>query len=226
MEHEELRLAEALTAEQSWEADGVTVLTASIALPQLAGENIRARRFNRYYRRFCRAYLTYCRQILLPEAADSCRAAMETSAPWSAAHAELRWRVSHRSGEVLSVVCDARETIHGLPPFLIRRSEVWDLGTGLPMPLDEFFPAHRRCKKALLRFAREETLKRVESGAAYRENWRAMLRRTLDVRNFYLQEDGLCFFYPLCAVAPAKEGVVTFTMPYDDENGPFLPPEK
>ena len=224
MEHEEPRLAEALTEEQSWEADGVTVLTASVTLPQLVGKSGCARRFNRYYRRFCRAYLTYCKQILLPEAADSCRAAMAVSAPWSAAHAALSWRVSDRAGDILSVVCDARETIHGLPPFLIRRSEVWDLSAGLPMPLDEFFPPRKHCKKLLLRFAREETLKRVESGAAYRENWRAALRRALNVRNFYLLEDGLCFFYPLCAVAGAKEGIVTFTMPYDDENGPFLPP--
>ena len=149
MEHEEPRLAEALTEEQSWEADGVTVLTASVTLPQLAGKSGCARRFNRYYRRFCRAYLTYCKQILLPEAADSCRAAMAVSAPWSAAHAALSWRVSDRAGDILSVVCDARETIHGLPPFLIRRSEVWDLSAGLPMPLDEFFPPRKHCKKLL-----------------------------------------------------------------------------
>lgn len=225
MDHEELRLGEALKEERAWEADGVTVLTASVELPQLAGKSQRAKRFNRYYRRFCRAYFTYCKQLLLPDAADSCRAAMETSAPWNAARAELRWRVSHQSGEVLSVVCDTRETIHSLPPFLIRRGEVWDLAMGLPMPLEEFFPPHTRCKKILLRYAREETLKRVEGGAPYRENWRVMLRRALDARNFYLQDDGLCFFYPLCALAGAREGIVTFTMPYDTQKGPFLPPD-
>lgn len=226
MEREELRLAEALTEEQAWEADGVTVLTASVTLPQLEGKSGRARRFNRYYRRFCRAYLTYCRQILLPEAAASCRAAMEVSAPWSVARAELRYTVSHQSGDVLSVVCDAREICAGTPAFLLRRAEVWDLAMGLPMPIEEFFPPHRRCKKALLRFAREEALRRIEAGeAVYRENWRAMLRRALDVRSFYLTDDGLRFFYPMYALGNAAEGVVTFTMPYDSEKGPYLPPE-
>lgn len=225
MEQEKLRLGEALTEEGSWEADGITVLTASVTLPQLAGKSARAKRFNRYYRRFCRAYFTYCKQLLLPEAAASCRAALEVSAPWTVAHAELVWRASCQRGELLSIVCDARESIHGQPPFSIRRSEVWDLSAGLPMPIEEFFPPHKRCKKLLLRFAREDTQRRVENGAAYRENWRAMLRRTLNVRNFYLTDEGLCFYYPLCAVASAKEGIVTFTMPYDDKNGPFLPPE-
>ena len=224
MEREELRLAEALTEEQAWEADGITVLAASVTLPQLTGKSPRAKRFNRYYRRFCRAYFTYCKQALLPEAAASCRDAQAVSAPWSVARAELSWRVSYQSGEIMSIVCDARETISGMAPFCIRRSEVWDLSAGLPMPLSEFFPAHARCKKALLRFAREQTQKRIESGAAYRENWRAALRRALNTRNFYLTEDGLCFYYPLCAVAGAKEGIVPYTMPYDDARGPFVPP--
>ena len=224
MEREELRLAEALTEEQTWDADGITVLTASVTLPQLAGKSQRARRFNRYYRRFCRAYVTYCKQVLLPEAAASCRDAQAVSAPWSVARAELSWRVSYQSGEVLSVVCDARETVSGMAPFCIRRSEVWDLSVGLPMPLGEFFPAHVRGKRALLRFAREQTAARIASGAAYRENWRAALRRALNTRNFYLTADGLCFYYPLCAVAGAKEGIVAYTMPYDEEHGPFAPP--
>ena len=223
MEREELRLGEALKEERSWESDGITVLTASVELPQLAGKSGGARRFNRYYRGLCRAYLAYCGLLLLPAAADSCRAALAVSAPWSIARAELRWRPSLQSDTLLSVVCDIRETIHGLPPFLLRRSEVWDLRVGLPIPLSECFPEHTRCKKTLLRFAREETLRRMERGAAFRENWRAALRRNLNTRSYYLTEEGLCFYYPLCSVADAKEAIVTFTMALHPENGPFLP---
>lgn len=225
MEYEEPRLAEALTEEKAWESDGVVVLRASVTLPQLAGRDMRVKRFNRYYRRFCRAYLTYCAQTLLGEAASSCRAAQAVSAPWEAGRASLTFRIVHRAGDVLSIVCDARESIHGLPPFFIRRSDVWGLAMGLPMPLDEFFPAHTRCKKTLLRFAREEARRQIENGAPYHDNWRAMLRRALNTRNFYLTDDGMCFFYPIGAVAPAREGVISFTLPYDAEHGPFPPPE-
>ena len=226
MRHDEPRLAEALTEERAWDFGGVTVLRASAALPQLAPGGRRAKRFNRYYRRFCHAYLAYCARVLLPEAAESCRAAMAVSAPWSVARAELTFRVVFRRGSILSVVCDARESVCGLPPFLLRRSETWDLDAGLPLPAQELFPPHRRCKKELLRFARAEMQRRVERGAPCRENWCAMLRRALNTRNCYLTEDGLCFFYPMCAVAGAKEGIVSFTMPYDAENGPFPPPEQ
>ncbi len=225
MEQTTPRLAEALREERAWEADGVTVLTASVTLPQLAGRDRRAKRFNRYYRRFCRAYTAYCARFLLPEAVESCRAAMAVSAPWHAARAELRCSVSLCAGEVLSIVSDARETVCGLPPFTLRRSEVWDLGAGLPMPLEEFFPPRAPCRRTLLRFARAETPARIERGAVYRENWRALLRRALNTRDFYLTEGGLCFFYPPGAVAPAREGVVSYTLPWDAEHGPFLPPE-
>ena len=223
MRYEEARLAEALTEEQSWEAEGVVVLTASVSLPQLAGGGGRAKRFNRYYRRLCRAYFSYCRQVLLPEAAEALRAAMAVSAPWSVSRAELRHTIALRAGEVLSVVCDSREQCSGKADFLLRRSEVWDLTVGLPMPIEEFFPPRKRCKKALVRFAREETLRRLERGEAVpRENWRSALRRALDLRSFYLTPEGLCFFYPMYAVGP---DILTFTMPYDDENGPFPPTE-
>lgn len=221
----EPRLGEALTEEKTWETDGVAVLRASVTLPQLTGAGGGVKRFNRYYRRFCRAYLSYCARVLLPEATESCRAAQAVSAPWEAGRAALTFSISLRAGGLLSVVCDAREMLSGLPPFCIRRSEVWDLAMGLPMAPEEFFPLHTHCKKMLVRFAREEALRRVEAGAAYRDNWRAMLRRAFNPRNFCLSESGFCFFYPLGALASAREGIVSFTMPYDAERGPFPPPE-
>lgn len=222
MEQAEPRLAEALTAEQSWEADGVPVLRAAVTLPQIAGGSAAARRFNRYYRRYCRAYISYCKQILLPQAEAAFRAALSVSAPWEAARSELTYRVVCQAGGTWSVVCDARETVGSLPPFLLRRAEVWDMKSGLPLPLSEFFPPRSRCRRMLLRFAREETQRRIECGAVYRENWRSALRRALSTQNFYLTDDGLCFFYPLCALAGAEKGIVSFTMPYDEENGPFI----
>lgn len=224
MEHGEPRLAEALTEEQVFEADGVAVLRAFVSLPQLAGNDRRVRRFNRYYRRLCRAHLAFCRRLLLPDAAAACRAARAVSAPWEPWRAELRHRITLHAGGLLSVVCDARELCDGLP-LLLRRAEVWDLAAGLPVPPDEFFPPRTHCRRTMLRFAREETLRRVERGGVCRGNWRAALRRTLDKRNFYLTGGGLCFFCHTCAAAGAKEGIVTFTMPYDAEAGPF-PPER
>jgi len=222
MEREMPRLAEDLREERAWEADGVTVLTARIVLPQLSGRSRRARRFNGYYRRFCRAYLAYCEQVLLPEAAARCAAALAVSAPWRHTHAALDYTVSLRRGALLSLVTDAREEGGAAPGFVIRRADTWDLAAALPVPLGEFFPGHARA--LLLRCAREETGRRIGQGdASFRADWRAALRRALNPRNYYLCEEGLRWFYPAGAVAAAERGIVSFLLPYDAARGPFPP---
>ena len=209
----------ALELEKTWESDGVPVLTASVSLPQLTPQTRRARRFNRYYRRFLRAYLSYCEHELLPAARAALNDALAASAPFAPASVTLRYTVSCHVGNTLSLTIDAREA--GLT---IRRADTWDLSAGLPVPLCEFFPKHARYRSRLLRFAREAALDAIERGEAeYRSDYRIALRRALNTRNYYLSETGLCFFYPMYAVAPAAEGIVVFTLPYDSANGPFPP---
>lgn len=223
MELTEPQLAAPHTEEKTWDAEGIPVLKVSVALPRLDGSDRRTQRINRYSVRFEKVYLAYCRQILLPEAAESCRAAMETSAPWSMARAELNGCVSFLSGALLSLVYDARESVHGLAGFQFRRSMVWDLSSGLPVPISEFFPPHTRCRSILLRFAREQIPRRIENGELWRTDWRMQLRRTLSLQNYYLSEGGLCFFFPLGSLAPHRAGIPSFTIPYDAEKGPFAP---
>ena len=221
MERELPVLTEALLEERAWESDGIVVLTAAVELPQLRGRG--AKRFNRYYRRFCRAFFRYCTQTLLPEAAAACRAAMAVSAPWNVARAAIGYTAELFAGTLLSVVCEARED--GAQPLCQRRADIWDLSDCLPVPLEEFFPPHTRCKRVLLRRAREESLRRLERDPqALYENWRFPLRRALNPRNVFLRQDGLCFFYPAGVIAPPSRGIVSFSLPYDSEAGPFLPP--
>ena len=225
MGNEELCLADALETEKVWEEEGVSVLIARICLPQLGGSSRRARRFNRYYRRFCRAYLRYCEQALLPAAAAQCRDALARSALWAPMCVSLRYTVSRCGGGLLSLYTDAREGQGFARPVTVRRADTWDLTVGLPMPLSEFFPRHCRARRRLLDFARAEARRQSEHGAAFYPDCRIALRRALNTRNFYLGADALHFFYPMYTVAPGSEDIVVFDLPYDDEAGPFLPPQ-
>lgn len=209
----------ALQTEKIWEEDSVPVLRAAVSLPQTDGRGRRARRFNRYYRRFLRAFLLYCEHALLPEARASLHAALSASLPFSPRQVTLRFTVTWRGGDLLSLVLDAEE-----PGLTVRRADTWDLASGLPVPLSEFFPPKTPLRTRLGRAAREELARRQErSGTLWREDSRRMLRRALNTRNFYLSEGGLCFFYPMYALADASAGIVTFTLPYDAADGPFPP---
>lgn len=226
MEKEGLALAAAWEKEKTWELDGITVLRATVTLPQLEGSSHRVRRFNRYYRRLGNAYFVYCEKMLLPYAKAQCKAAWETSAPWIHTQAEMHYTVTLQTGSVVSLYIDAKEHNGPAPRLVLRRADTWDTSCMLPIPLGEWFPPRSPYRRRLIRLAREIAAEQMQhSLAAYRENYRVLLRRCFSSRNYYISPQGLCFFYPMYAVAPSAEGVVVFTLGYDTEKGPFRPKE-
>ena len=50
--------------------------------------------------------------------------------------------------------------------------------------------------------------------ARYLDGWRRRLRQQFNPMRFYLTPEGLAFFYPMYAIAPAAEGIPAFTVPY------------
>lgn len=208
------RAQEDLRLEKSWEREGVTVLRAKVTLPQFEGR--RARRLNRYYRRFALSFLKYCEAELYPRAAALCREKMAVSAPWSVSRAALSYTVTYESEAFLSLYTDAAE--EALPPRqVLRRADTWELSTALPLPLAALF-AGGTWKKALRRRFRAEARERTEAGRSeFYPDYRRSLRSCFSSRNFYLTADGIRLFYQMRSVAPAREGVVEFFIPYGEE---------
>ena len=72
--------------------------------------------------------------------------------------------------------------------------------------------------------AAEAEIQRQETAgiSRYHEGVRRLLRRHFNPQNFSLTAEGLSFFYPMYAIAPAMEGIPVFTLPYG-QGGPALP---
>lgn len=216
---------EPLAAERTWTVEEIPVLTASVSLPTPAegASGAAARRIRRYYQLQSRAFLRYCQRWLLPEAEAEYRAALTASAPLPQLRAELSYQVTYNESGLWSLYTQSRERGADGRTLLTRRGDTWDLASGYPVPLAAFFP--RRCgwKKALLAAAEAEIRRREAAGAArWNEDWRRSLRRRFNPENFYLTGDGLAFFYPMYALAPAASGIPVFTLPYG-AGGPALP---
>ena len=207
---------EPFAAERTWEVEGIPVLSASVSLPQPvpAADRV-SRRIRRYYQGQCRAFLRYCEKTLLPQAAAEYRAALASSAPLPHFRAELSFRVTYNDGGLWSLYTQAREVTLPGRTLLSRWGDTWDLAAGYPVALTAFFPAGRGWKRQLLEAAEAEIKRQQRAGVArYHEDWRRALRRRFNPRNFYLTEEGLTFFYPMYAIAPAAEGILAFTVPY------------
>ena len=207
---------ESLVTQREWTVDGIPVLTASVSLPApVPCENGTARRIHRYYQLQRRSFLRYCETVLLPLAASEYRAALASSAPLPLFRAELDYRVTYNENGLWSLYTQSRETTLPGRTLLQRHGDTWDLTTGYPVPLSAFLPAGSGWKKRLLTLAAEEIQRREAAGVArYREDWRKRLRRSFNSKNYFLSEDGLSFFFPMYALAPAVEGIPCFTVPY------------
>ena len=89
------------------------------------------------------------------------------------------------------------------------------------MPLSAFFQSRSPWKRQLLSLAAAEIERQEKAGVSrYHEGWRKALRRRFNAQNFYLTGEGLIFFYPMYAIAPAAEGIPAFTVPFG-EQGPL-----
>ena len=210
----ELR-TEPFAAEREWTVEGIPVLTAAVEAPLPQGTDAVSRRIRRYYQTQCKAFLRYCERWLLPQAEAEYRAALAASAPLPCFRAELGYRVTYNSGGLWSLYTQSREVTLPGQTLLTRRGDTWDLAAGYPVPLSDFFPPRSPWKRQLLTLAAEDIQRQERSGIArYDAQWRKKLRRRFNSRNFYLTEDGLCFFYPMYAIAPAAESIPTFLLPY------------
>ena len=217
----ELR-AEPFAAEREWTVEGIPVLTAAVELPQPLDADAVSRRIRRYYQAQCKAFLRYCERWLFPQAEAEYRAALAASAPLPCFRAELGYRVTYNSGGLWSLYTQSREvTGHTL---LTRRGDTWDLSAGYPVPLSAFFPARSPWRRQLLALAAEDIQRQERAGIArYDPEWRKKLRR-FNSRNYYLTEEGLTYFFPMYAIAPAAEAIPAFTLPYGQRD--LLPPSE
>ena len=210
---------ESFTAERGWTVEGIPVLQASVSLPDPTGaDSPLTRRIRRYYRLQCRSYLRYCQQVLFPAAAAAYREAPEVSAPLPLFRAELTYRVTFNERGLWSLYTQSREVTLPGQTLLRRWGDTWDLAEGFPLPLSAFFPPRSNWRQQLLVLAAEEIRRQEAAGTArFREDWRRRLRRSFNSRNFYLTAEGLAFFFPMYALAPAAEGIPTFLMPFRAE---------
>lgn len=208
-----------LVTEREWTVEGIPVLTASVSLPQPAADRDRiARRIRRYYQLQRRSFLRYCETSLLPWASAEYRAALASSAPLPRFQAELTYCVTYDQQGFWSLYTQSRERTLPGQTLLTRRGDTWDLHTGYPVPLADFFPRHAHWRKYLLSLAASQIRQQEDAGIArYREDWPQRLKHSFNARDFYLTQKGLIFFYPMYTLGPAAEGIPVFLAPYGQE---------
>ena len=200
---------------EEWTVDGIPVLRGRAETPELdAGW----KRINRFYQWQKRGFFRYCKKDLYPWACLEAKAAMERSAPIPCFQAELSFETTYRAGRLWSLYTRLWDNAAPGPPSVRLWGDTWDLRDGSPVSLDRFFPPRSRWKRRLLETAEAEIRRQERRGeACYHPDWPKRLRRYFHVRNYYLTAEGIAFFYPMYALAPAIEGTPVFLLPWEGE---------
>ena len=206
----------ALESEQIWDVDGIPILRGRVSLPQPSNPDRLWRRIGSFYRLQSRSFFKFCQRELRPWAETEYKAARIRSAPLPCFDASLEFRETYRSGRLWSVRTELRENAAPGPPTLLVWGDTWDLISGYPVALSDFFPSRSRWKRQLLTCAATEIERRQKRGlSCYHADWRRRLRKYFNPRSYFLTPDGIAFFYPMYALGPAAEGVPTFLRPWD-----------
>lgn len=208
---------ESCTDQRVWTFDGLPVLEAEAELPRPVNRNRQPeKRLERFYQLQLRSWFQYCERFLFPKALESCRAALENAQPMPDYRAALSYKVTMNRDGFLSLYTQAREVCGGCP-FLTRFGDTWWLPCCAPVPLHVCFPKGTPVRKLLCGKAAEEIQRQEKAGAVqYSSDWRKKLRRHWNARNFYLTDEGLSFFWPMYALAPATAGIPVFSLPYSE----------
>jgi len=201
--------------EREWAVEGIPVLTAAISVPEPTAADRLSRRIRRYYQMQMKAYLHYCEKWLLPQAKAEYDAALSVSAPLPCYSAKLDYCITYQEQGLLSLYTQSTEKTH--QTVLTRRGDTWDMNTGYPVPLSDFFVPKSSWRKKLLQLAAEEIERLKRAGFPYDRANRYQLARTFNSQNYYLTAEGLVFFFPMYAIAAASVGIPAFVLPYDAE---------
>ncbi|MEG1857476.1 MAG: DUF3298 domain-containing protein [Pseudoflavonifractor sp.] len=205
--------AEVCAWRRSMKSDGEPVLTLCLRLPKFSEETPALRRMERYYRALCQRWRTRWEDVLFPRACAALAAAREGSRPFRPWEATLDFTVTRSGGGVLSLYLDARELCGG-GTLTVRQGDTWDLASGTPCVLADFLPGERHRRRRILTAVAEQIAARIASGESlFFESWQRAAERGFDPRRFYLTQEHIAVFYPLCTLAPRAEGIPVFMIP-------------
>lgn len=205
---------QAVTQTQVLTHQNTPLITLTTHLPQSAQPHPMARRFDRYYQAQRRGYLHYATHGLLPIALRLWQQAQEEGDFFTPFTATLTHHITYQDHQYLSLYTQTKDT---LPPTstVQRWGDTWDVHNRFPMPITTFLPQKYRYKATLAETALTQIHALEAQGLAqFHPNIsKAMLKRRFNPHHYYLTPQGLCFFYPMYAIAPAVEQIPCFTHP-------------
>ena len=201
---------------QTLSLQGEPVLEYALVRPQIRDGGRGGRRLDRYYQHLAEVWRRRWSRALYWHACLDLARCREQSRPFHPWQAHLEGRVLFQDQDSLSIRLDAEEVHGDGRPLRVRMGDVWSLPEGVPLPAGSCFPGDRRWWLHLTRKLREQGEVRRAAGDCFLDpDFGPRLRQFLSPHRYCRTPEGLEFYVPQCALAPAAEGVVAFSLPLE-----------
>ena len=199
--------------EQKLKSNGTTVLHCFIRRPAFSDSG-KQKRMERYFERLAQVWQMKWESDLYQKACQAfARHTLDISfQPWEAI---MDYQITYWSPPLLSIRINIQEQGPVTPPVSLCIGEVWDCSSGYPCSLRTFLPIKpRHWKYALIDQLQKQAQLRLDSKESLlHPSCLSIIKQSFDPNRFYLTEDELVIFYPLCTLASYGEGIPTFTIP-------------
>lgn len=198
----------------------VPVLELSLSYPQISGGSRGGERISRYYEKLAQAWRSrWSRESYWHSCLElaACREAGRAFRPWQA---RLEGEVRFQDEKLLSIRMDAWEVRGNRRPLQVRTGDNWALPEGYPLPRSALLPRGWK-RRELIAHLREQGEARRMSGDCFLDrDFARKLPRALSLARCCRTQEGLEFYIPQCALAPAAEGAVTFSLALEERPSP------
>jgi len=195
------------------------MVSCSIAYPKFQASEFQKtlHALNDRYRLIAEESNRRCREELYRSALEQYRISQKEGYPFSPYELMRVFTVTYNAGCTLSLYFDEYQYTGGAHGLTVRTSDTWNLETGNPYALYDFFPEHYDYRSYILTQVDAEIARQTDAGHdIFFYNASALARDTFNEDSFYLTNKGIVVYFQQYDIAPYSSGIMEFLIPYGD----------
>ena len=186
-------------------------------LPNVLYQKIE-KRINDFYGTFVKNFINFCEKRLYKNAAAEFLAYKNNAGndnnifkPFGAV---VTFEVAYNKHDFLCIYLDINIYAGKGRGNTVRKAHIWNLNSGELLSPGRFIKLTRSFKRKLCGYIYKIMENQTERGEEYYiKSDMPSVYRYLNMKNFYLSENGYSFFFPQNTVAPIENGIISFEIP-------------
>lgn len=194
--------------------EGEPVLEYTLHWPQVQGAGWGGRWVNCYYAHLAKSWRERWQREIYWKACLSLVERRSQSRPFQPWRGELRGKVTLWEKGLLSLRLWGEEERGDGRPCQVCWGDVWRVAEGRACPPRDFFPGKGRWKRDATDQILRQGRQAKQAGAVFLDDdWEERLPRYLALPDFSLTQESIDLTLPACAISPAVEGPLHFSIP-------------